>query len=83
MRKTADEIRAEILEHGLRQDREFCASTTTPTPRAPPCWRPCSGSSREDNGAQLLAAEELTEHGFVLRYPTRDCDDGISARRTY
>ena len=44
--KTADEIRKDILENGVRGGS--CASTTTPKRSTPPrCWRRSSASSRE------------------------------------
>ena len=62
-----------------------CASTTTPsrsTPRR--CWRRSSGSCPADDerlrASVLAIADELTEHGFVLRYRTDETDDGLSGK---
>ena len=62
-----------------------CASTTRPTRSTPRrCWRRCSGSCRphdERLKTSVLAIEqELTEHGFVLRYKTDETDDGLSGK---
>ena len=81
-RKIADEIRPTSSSTACATTS--CASTTTPTPwTPPPCWRPCSGSSRPTTrgcGQRPAIAEELTEHGFVLRYRTDETDDGLSGK---
>ena len=44
-RATADEIRADILEHGVERRAACCASTTTPTRSTPRrCWPRSSAS---------------------------------------
>ena len=83
-RRTADEIKADILEHGVSDRR-----------RAPPALRdrlarrvgPPGGDLRlpaaddERLRATVLAIdEELTENGFVLRYRTDETDDGLSGK---
>ena len=62
-----------------------CASTTTPTRSTPRrCWRRCSASCPADDprlrASVLAIADELTEHGFVLRYRTDETDDGLSGK---
>jgi GH15 family glucan-1,4-alpha-glucosidase len=57
-RETADEIHADILEHGV-SDR---------------------GILRQHYETVLAIADELTEHGFVLRYKTDETDDGLSGK---
>ena len=62
-----------------------CASTTRPTRSTP---RPCSPRSsascpRDDErlrASVLAIADELTEHGYVLRYRTGETDDGLSGK---
>ena len=81
---TAEEIRADILEHGvdergvLRQHYAtdaLDASTLLAAifgflpPTTSGCARACSRST-----------DELTEHGFVLRYRTDETDDGLSGK---
>ena len=62
-----------------------CASTTTPTRSTPRrCWRRSSASCPRDDerlrATVLAIADELTEHGFVLRYRTDETDDGLSGK---
>ena len=68
-----------------RRAAACCASTTRPTRSTP---RPCSPRSsascpRDDErlrASVLAIADELTEHGFVLRYRTGETDDGLSGK---
>ena len=62
-----------------------CASTTRPTRSTRrPCWRRSSASCPADDerlrSSVLAIADELTEHGFVLRYRTDETDDGLSGK---
>ena len=62
-----------------------CASTTTPTRSTPPtCWRRIFGFLPGDDerlrASVLAIADELTEHGFVLRYRTDETDDGLTGK---
>ena len=62
-----------------------CASTTRPTRSTRRrCWRRSSGSCPGDDprlrASVLAIADELTEHGFVLRYKTDETDDGLSGK---
>ena len=84
-RATADEIRADILEHGVERAR-----------RAAPALRDRRRSTRRSllaaifgflpgdderlRATVLAIAEELTENGFVLRYRTDETDDGLSGK---
>ena len=84
-RATADEIRADILDHGvsergvLRQHYDTDALDASDLLAAhlrlparattSACARPCTA-----------IAEELTEDGFVLRYRTDETDDGLSGK---
>jgi GH15 family glucan-1,4-alpha-glucosidase len=83
-RSTADEIRADILEHGvdergvLRQHYETDALDASALLAAIFGFLP-------DEDERLKAtvkaiAEELTDHGFVLRYKTDETDDGLSGK---
>ena len=65
--------------------RASCASTTTPTRSTPPrCWRRSSASCPATTSGCAprvnAIADELTEHGFVLRYRTDETDDGLSGQ---
>ena len=80
-REIADEIHAEILERGVSR-RASCASTTTPTrstPRrcSPPLLRFLPPDHEVIRATVLAIAEELTEHGLVLRYRVDETDDGL------
>ena len=70
--------------HGM-SGTTCCASTTRPrrsTHRR--CWQPSSASCRGDDArlhkSVLAIADDLTEHGFVLRYRTDETDDGLSGK---
>jgi alpha,alpha-trehalase len=81
----ADEIKADILPHGVVDKRgvlrQHCGTDTFG------CLHPAGSHLRipapddERLRASVLAiADELTEHGFVLRYRTGETDDGMSGK---
>jgi GH15 family glucan-1,4-alpha-glucosidase len=81
---TAEEIRADISEHGfsergvLRQHYETDALDASNLLAALFGFLP-----REDErmrASVMAIAEELTEDGFVLRYRTNETDDGMSGK---
>ena len=83
-RDTADEIKADILAHGvddrgvLRQHYETDALDASTLLAAIFGFLPADD---ERLRASVLAiAEELTENGFVLRYRTEETDDGLSGK---
>jgi GH15 family glucan-1,4-alpha-glucosidase len=84
-RATADEIHADILEHGvsdrgvLRQHYETDALDASNLLAAMFGFLP--GDDPRMHDSVMAVAEELTENGFVLRYRTEETDDGMSARR--
>ena len=80
----ADEIKADILEHGvdsrgvLRQHYETDALDASTLLAAIFGFLP-----RDDErlrASVLAIADELTEHGYVLRYKTGETDDGLSGK---
>jgi GH15 family glucan-1,4-alpha-glucosidase len=84
-RATADEIKADILAHGvdkrgvLRQHHDTDALDASTLLAAIFGFLP---PADERLRASVLAiADELTEHGFVLRYRTGETDDGMSGKR--
>ena len=84
-RAAAEEIHADILANGVERARACCASTTTPTRSTPRrCWPRIFGflpATTTGCGPRVLAiADDLTEHGFVLRYRTDETDDGLSGK---
>ena len=83
-RDIADEIKADILAHGvddrgvLRQHYETDALDASTLLAAIFGFLPADD---ERLRASVLAiAEELTENGFVLRYRTEETDDGLSGK---
>ena len=83
-RATAEEIRADILDHGvsgrgvLRQHYDTDALDASTLLVALFGFLP-AGDERLRRSV-LAIAEELTEHGFVLRYRTDETDDGLSGK---
>jgi GH15 family glucan-1,4-alpha-glucosidase len=82
-RATAEEIRADILEHGvrdgvLRQHYETDALDASTLLAAIFGFRP--GDDETLRNSVLAIANDLTEDGFVLRYKTDETDDGLSGK---
>jgi GH15 family glucan-1,4-alpha-glucosidase len=80
---TADEIRADILEHGardgvLRQHYETDALDASTLLAAIFGFLP--GDDETLRKSVLAIANDLTEDGFVLRYKTDETDDGLSGK---
>jgi alpha,alpha-trehalase len=81
-RAVAEEIRADILAHGvsersvLRQHYGTDALDASTLLAALFGFLP--GTDERLRKTVLAIAEELTEHGFVLRYRTDQTDDGLS-----
>jgi alpha,alpha-trehalase len=83
-RATADEIHADILEHGLTEHGVLRQHYATDSPDASTLLAAIFGflpSGDERLRASVLAIQnELTEGGFVLRYRTDETDDGLSGK---
>ena len=81
---TAEEIKADILEHGvdargvLRQHYDTEALDASTLLAAIFGFLP--GDDERLRASVLAIAGELTEHGFVLRYKTGETDDGLSGK---
>ena len=81
---TAEEIRADILEHGvdgrgvLRQHYATDALDASTLLAAVFGFLPADDERLRNT--VLAIADELTEHGFVLRYKTDETDDGLSGK---
>jgi alpha,alpha-trehalase len=81
---TAEEIRADILENGvsgrgvLRQHYDTDALDASTLLAAMFGFLP--GDDKRMHASVMAIAEELTEHGFVLRYRTDETDDGLSGK---
>jgi alpha,alpha-trehalase len=82
--QTAAEIKSDILEHGvdergvLRQHYETDALDASALLAAIFGFLP-AGDPRL-RATVLAVADELTEHGYVLRYRTEETDDGLSGK---
>lgn len=83
-RETADEIKADILEHGvsekgvLRQHYETDSLDASTLLAAIFAFLP--GTDERLHATVEAIAHDLTEHGFVLRYRTDETDDGLSGK---
>ena len=83
-RATAEEIRADILAHGvsdrgvLRQHYDTDALDASTLLAAIFGFLP--GDDPRLRATVLAIADELTEHRFVLRYRTDETDDGLSGK---
>ena len=81
---TAEEIRADILEHGVDERGVLRQHYATDALDASTLLAAIFGLLPPDDErlkASVLAIEqELTEHGFVLRYKTDETDDGLSGK---
>jgi GH15 family glucan-1,4-alpha-glucosidase len=83
-RATADEIHADVLEHGvsdrgvLRQHYKTDALDASILLAAMFGFLP--GEDERLRKTVLTIAEELTDSGFVLRYKTDETDDGLSGK---
>jgi GH15 family glucan-1,4-alpha-glucosidase len=81
---TAEEIRDDILAHGVSDRGVLRQHYDTDALDASTLLAAIFGFLPDDDPrlrASVLAIEdELTEHGFVLRYRTEETDDGLSGR---
>jgi GH15 family glucan-1,4-alpha-glucosidase len=79
--ETAEEIRADILEHGLR-DGVLRQHYATDALDASTLLAAIFGFLPHDDehlrASVLAIADDLTQDGFVLRYRTEETDDGLS-----
>src|SRR5206468_12976332 len=82
--ETAAEIRADILEHGDDKRGVLCQHYETESLDASTLLAALFGflPGNDDRlrASVLAIADELTEHGFVLRYRTDETDDGLSGK---
>jgi alpha,alpha-trehalase len=80
----AEEIRADILEHGLRDDGVLRQHYETDALDASTLLAALFGFLPADDKrlrkSVLAVADELTENGYVLRYRTDETDDGLSGK---
>jgi GH15 family glucan-1,4-alpha-glucosidase len=82
-RGTADEIHADILEHGVRDGvmrQHYDTDALDASTLLAAIFGFLPGVDEVLRRSVLAIAEELTEHGFVLRYVTGETDDGLSGK---
>jgi GH15 family glucan-1,4-alpha-glucosidase len=81
---TADEIRADILEHGLTGDgvlrQHYATDALDASTLLAALFGFLPGDDPRLRASVLAVADQLTEHGFVLRYRTGETDDGLSGK---
>jgi GH15 family glucan-1,4-alpha-glucosidase len=82
--EVADEIRADILEHGVSERGVLRQHYATDALDASNLLAAVFGFLEPTDprlrASVLAIADELTEHGYVLRYRTEETDDGLSGK---
>ncbi len=83
-RAAADEIKADILEHGVDDRGVFVQHYDTTALDAALLLMPLLRFLPPDDERVIntvhAISDELTEHGLVLRYRTEETDDGLQGR---
>jgi GH15 family glucan-1,4-alpha-glucosidase len=82
-RATADEIRADILEHGIRDGvlrQHYDTDALDASTLLAALFGFLPGSDERMQKTVEAIANDLTEDGFVLRYRTEETDDGLSGK---
>jgi len=80
-RATADEIRDDILEHGLKDGilrQHYGTDALDASTLLAAIFGFLPGDDERLRKSVEAIANDLTEHGFVLRYKTDETDDGLS-----
>ena len=80
---TADEIRADILEHGVRDGvlrQHFDTEALDASTPLAAIFGFLPGNDETLRNSVEAIADDLTEDGFVLRYRTDETDDGMSGK---
>jgi alpha,alpha-trehalase len=81
---TADEIRADILEHGVSERgvlrQHYATDALDASTLLAGLFGFLPGTDERLRSTVMAVAEDLTEHGFVLRYRTDETDDGLSGK---
>jgi GH15 family glucan-1,4-alpha-glucosidase len=80
----AEEIKADVLEHGVDERGALVQHYGAKSLDASALLATVFGFLPDDDprlrATVLAIADELTEHGFVLRYRTDETDDGLSGK---
>jgi GH15 family glucan-1,4-alpha-glucosidase len=82
-RATAEEIRADILEHGTRDGvlrQHYDTEALDASTLLAPIFGFLPGDDERLRKSVEAIARDLTEDGFVLRYRTDETDDGLSGK---
>jgi alpha,alpha-trehalase len=83
-RETAEEIRADILAHGVSAEgvlrQHYDTDALDASTLLAPMFGFLSGDDERARNTVLTIAEDLTENGYVLRYRTDETDDGLSGK---
>ena len=83
-RATAEEIRADILAHGVSAQgvlrQHYDTDALDASTLLAPMFGFLSGDDERACNTVLTIAEDLTENGYVLRYRTDETDDGMSGK---
>ena len=82
--KTAEEIRQDILDHGM-SDRgvlrqHYDTDALDASTLLAPIFKFLPGTDERMHSSVIAIADELTENGYVLRYKTDETDDGMSGK---
>jgi GH15 family glucan-1,4-alpha-glucosidase len=82
--QTAAEIKADILEHGVDKrgvlTQHYGSAALDASTLLAALFGFLPGTDERLRASVLAIADELTEHGFVLRYKTDETDDGLSGK---
>lgn len=81
--ETAEEIRADILEHGVRDGvlrQHYATDSLDASTLLAAIFGFFPPGDDRLRASVLAIADELTENGFVLRYRTDETDDGLSGK---
>jgi GH15 family glucan-1,4-alpha-glucosidase len=82
--QTASEIKADILEHGVDQRgvlrQHYATDSLDASTLLAAIFGFLPGADPRLRATVLAIADELTEHGFVLRSRTGETDDGMSGK---
>ena len=82
-RATAEEIHADILEHGVRDGvlrQHYDTDALDASTLLAAMFGLLPGTDERLHKSVLAIADDLTEDGFVLRYKTDETDDGLSGK---
>ena len=82
--KAAAEIKADILEHGVDKRgvlvQHYGTEALDASTLLAAIFGFLAGDDERLRASVLAIADELTDHGFVLRYRTDETDDGLSGK---